>query len=256
MTCPFLSNVCSFLPNSGPDGRNVVRHSTPRPARFLPSQGLKKLVWCLPIGWCFVAPKMALGEARGGSIAPRLCDRGATKPKAILGATLRAAVLFASRVVARSLQTHGGYARRSRLAGGKNPSRRNTSQLGDTTLAVVGVRRTRFASKRDMHWKFYRNLSAVIGLVGFILRPSLGFAEQHSPGISNPGVLWTGPKVVIVAGFLTILIVAGLAWVLSWQRHPASDRVHQGRKKPSLHTARSSAKLYLYKRFRRSVRID
>jgi hypothetical protein len=66
------------------------------------------LVWCLPIGWCFVAPKMALGEARGGSIAPRLCDRGATKPKAILGATLRAAVLFASRVIARSLQTMAG----------------------------------------------------------------------------------------------------------------------------------------------------
>src|SRR5436190_20578943 len=93
-------------------------------------------VWCLPIGWCFVAPKMALGEARRGSIAPGLCDRGATKPKAIFGATLRAAVLFASRVVARSLQTHGGYARRSRLAGGENPLRRNTSQLGDTTLAV------------------------------------------------------------------------------------------------------------------------
>src|SRR5438045_9792651 len=79
---------------------------------------------------------MALAEARRGSIAPGLCDRGATKPKAIFGATLRAAVLFASRVVARSLQTHGGYARRSRLAGGENPLRRNTSQLGDTTLAV------------------------------------------------------------------------------------------------------------------------
>src|SRR5436190_17602820 len=92
-------------------------------------------VWCLPIGWCFVAPKMALGEARRGSIAPGLCDRGATKPKAIFGATLRAAVLFASRVVACSSQTHGGYARRSRLAGGENPLRRNTSQLGDTTLA-------------------------------------------------------------------------------------------------------------------------
>src|SRR5258708_38672662 len=73
---------------------------------------------------------MALGEARRGSIAPRLCDRGATKPKAILGATLRAAVLFASRVVARSLQTHGGHARRPRPPGGAKPLGRDHSQLG------------------------------------------------------------------------------------------------------------------------------
>src|SRR5882762_1974410 len=95
------------------------------------------LVWCLAIGWCFVAPKMAWGEARRGSISAAICDRGATKPQAIFGATLRAAGLFASRGVARSLQTANGYARRSRLAGGENPWRRNTSQLRDTTLAVL-----------------------------------------------------------------------------------------------------------------------
>jgi len=40
-----------------------------------------------------------------------------------------AAVVLASRVVARSLQTHEGYARRSRLAGGRNPLRQNSSYL-------------------------------------------------------------------------------------------------------------------------------
>ena len=92
------------------------------------------LVWCLAIGWCFVAPKTAWGKARRGSIAAVLCERGATKPQAVFGATLRAAVLFASRFVARSSQTAEGYARRSRLAGNENSLRRNTSQLRDTTL--------------------------------------------------------------------------------------------------------------------------
>src|SRR5437667_2267184 len=60
----------------------------------------------------FVAPNLAWGEARGGSI-PRQwgCDRRATKPQAKFGATLRAAVLFGPDVVARSLQTPEGYAR-------------------------------------------------------------------------------------------------------------------------------------------------
>src|SRR5437016_14215691 len=94
------------------------------------------LVWCLAIGWCFVAPKTAWGKARRGSIAAALCDRGATRPQAVFGATLRAAVLFASRFVARSSQTAEGYARRSRLAGNENYLRRNTSQLRDNTLEL------------------------------------------------------------------------------------------------------------------------
>src|ERR671924_1802001 len=55
----------------------------------------------------FVAPNLAWGEARGGSI-PRQwgCDRRATKPQAKFGATLRAAVLFGPGGVARSLQIH------------------------------------------------------------------------------------------------------------------------------------------------------
>src|SRR5207247_10344327 len=43
------------------------------------------------------------------------CDRGATKPESKSDATLRAAVLFGPDVVAHSLQTAEGYARRSRL---------------------------------------------------------------------------------------------------------------------------------------------
>src|SRR2546426_2256337 len=102
----------------------------------MPKQRTANLVWCLAIGWCFVAPKTAWGKARRGSIAAALCDRGATKPQAVFGATLRAAVLFASRFVARSSQTAEGYACRSRLAGDENSLRRNTSQLRDTTLAA------------------------------------------------------------------------------------------------------------------------
>src|SRR2546426_6194287 len=101
----------------------------------MPKQRTANLVWCLAIGWCFVAPKTAWGKARRGSIAAALCDRGVTRPQAVFGATLRAAVLFASRFVARSSQTAEGYARRSRLAGNENYLRRNTSQLRDTTLA-------------------------------------------------------------------------------------------------------------------------
>src|SRR5882762_8409218 len=56
----------------------------------------------------FVAPNLAWGEARGGSIPrPCGCDRRATKPQAKFGATLRAAVLFGPGSVARSLQIHG-----------------------------------------------------------------------------------------------------------------------------------------------------
>src|SRR6266545_4394541 len=63
----------------------------------------------------FVAPNLAWGEARGASARgtrsiPRQwgCDRRATKPQAKLGATLRAAVLFAPGFVAHSLQIHFG----------------------------------------------------------------------------------------------------------------------------------------------------
>src|SRR2546422_10883254 len=62
------------------------------------------------------------------------CDRRATKPQAKLGATQRAAVLFAPGFVAHSLQIQFGYARRSRLAWTEKPLPQNTSHLGDTTL--------------------------------------------------------------------------------------------------------------------------
>src|SRR5216110_2586381 len=74
----------------------------------------------------FVAPHLAWGEARGGSI-PRQwgCDRRATKPQAKFGATLRAAVLFGPGGVARSLQIHGRDMRVARsLPGPKTPRRK------------------------------------------------------------------------------------------------------------------------------------
>ena len=57
------------------------------------------------------------------------CDRGVTKPEPKSDATLRAAVLFGPDVVARSLQTPEGYARRSRLVWPKNPSPQTSSYL-------------------------------------------------------------------------------------------------------------------------------
>src|SRR5437667_12512300 len=54
----------------------------------MPKQRTAHLLWCLAIGWCFVAPKTAWGKARRGSIAAALYDRGATKPQAVFGATL------------------------------------------------------------------------------------------------------------------------------------------------------------------------
>src|SRR5438874_8239220 len=62
------------------------------------------------------------------------CDRGATKPEPKSDATLRAAVLFGPDVVARSLQTAEGYARRSRLVWAKNPSPQTWSYLWNGVL--------------------------------------------------------------------------------------------------------------------------
>src|SRR5207249_9937762 len=68
---------------------------------------LQVRVLCLLNGWCFVAPSLACGESRGSIIPPQWgCDRRATKPQAKLGATQRAAVLFAPGFVAHSLQIH------------------------------------------------------------------------------------------------------------------------------------------------------
>ena len=74
----------------------------------------------------FVAPNLAWGEARGGSIPGQWgCDRRATKPQAKFGATLRAAVLFGPGGVARSLQIHGRDMRVARsLPGPKTPRRK------------------------------------------------------------------------------------------------------------------------------------
>src|SRR2546430_13337597 len=78
----------------------------------------------------FVAPNLACGEARGGSI-PRQwgCDRRATKPQAKFGATRRAAGLFAQTSLLAPHRSTVGYARRSRLVWAKNPLPRTPSYL-------------------------------------------------------------------------------------------------------------------------------
>ena len=99
----------------------------------------------------FVAPHLACGEARRGSMSSRICDRGATKPQAKWGATRRAAGLFGAGGVARSSQTHEGYARRSRLACAENPLPRTSSYLCSDHLALeppncVALIRNRFGT--------------------------------------------------------------------------------------------------------------
>src|ERR1051326_7252485 len=76
----------------------------------------------------------------------RGCDRRATPPQAKFGATLWAAALFWPDFVARSLQIHLGYARRSRLVWAKNPLPRTSSYLclrplsfGLTTAAALAI---------------------------------------------------------------------------------------------------------------------
>src|SRR5207248_7432295 len=65
------------------------------------------------------------------------CDRGATKPEPKSEATLRAAALFGPDVVAHSLQTPEGYARRSRFVWAKNPSPQTWQYLWNGVLSLV-----------------------------------------------------------------------------------------------------------------------
>src|SRR5437667_6859637 len=67
------------------------------------------------------------------------CDRGATKPEPKSDATLRAAFLFGPDVVAHSLQTPEGYARRSRLVWAENPSPQTWSDLWNGVLRPAGA---------------------------------------------------------------------------------------------------------------------
>src|SRR6266704_1193244 len=87
----------------------------------------------------FVAPNLAWGEARGGSI-PRQwgCDRRATKPQAKFGATLRAAVPFGPGGVARSLQIHCRDMLVARaLPGPKTPRRKRHRIYAHDHLVVI-----------------------------------------------------------------------------------------------------------------------
>src|SRR5262249_45090202 len=71
------------------------------------------------------------------------CDREATKPEPKSDATLRAAVLFGPDVVARSLQTSEGYARRSRLCLAKKSLAANVIVL----YLIAGTRATKAAGR-------------------------------------------------------------------------------------------------------------
>ena len=104
-------------------------HRAFAPARETTLRFLRSLVMCLTNSWCFVAPKWAGARRDEGAYPQRSVTEEQRSPRPFFGATLRAAVLFASRGVAPSLQTADGYARRSRLAGGQNPLRQNTSYL-------------------------------------------------------------------------------------------------------------------------------
>src|SRR5207247_3029802 len=101
---------------------------------------------CLLNDLCFVAPSLAGGEARGGSI-PRsgaVTDEQRShrpnwaQPKWRQSFSLQASLLAPYRSTA-------GYARRSRLAWREKSLPQNTSHLGDTTLVV---RRPSLQTKR------------------------------------------------------------------------------------------------------------
>src|SRR6266571_7892474 len=94
-----------------------------------------ELVLCLLNGWSFVAPSLACGEARGGSIphSGAVTDEQRShrpnwaQPKGRQSFSLQASLLTPCR-------STSGYARRSRLAWTEKPLPQNTSHLGDTTL--------------------------------------------------------------------------------------------------------------------------
>jgi hypothetical protein len=102
------------------------------------SKAATALVLCLLNGWSFVAPGLACGEARGGSI-PRsgaVTDEQRShrpnwaQPEGRQFFSLQASLLAPYRSTA-------GYARRSRLAWSENPLPQNTSHFGDTTLGPL-----------------------------------------------------------------------------------------------------------------------
>src|SRR5437667_4918941 len=103
----------------------------------------------------FVAPNLAWGEARGGSI-PRQwgCDRGATKPQAKFGATLWAAVLFGPGGVARSLQIHWRDMLVARaLPGPKTPRRKRHRNYAHDHLGLLLQFRLKRANSRRCSYR-------------------------------------------------------------------------------------------------------
>jgi hypothetical protein len=139
-----LSGPIRVLPTSAhASHRRAFRRSVSRKwaAKRLESSRLGQTltpVLCLLNGWCFVAPSLACGEARGGSI-PRsgaVTDEQRshrlnwTQPGGRQSFSLQASLLAPYR-------STSGYARRSRLAWSEKPLPQNTSRLGDTTLGLA-----------------------------------------------------------------------------------------------------------------------
>jgi len=136
----------------------------------------------------FVAPNLAWGEARGGSI-PRQwgCDRRPTKPQAKFGATLRAAVLFGPGGVARSLQIHWRDMLVARaLPGPKTPRRKRHRIYAHDHLART--LRPTFTSR------------------------SVGLPESsrdsHLPAVTGAGITWSG-KGTIGPAAITGTVISG-----------------------------------------------
>jgi len=117
------------------------------------------LVSCLRDRWRFVAPRRPLGKAGGRSLfVPRRKDDGrTTKRRGFLGATRRAAGLFASHVVARSLQTTSGLLVARALWDTKTP-RGETPAISETRHEVIGwfrAMRVDGVGRTGLPWPFH-----------------------------------------------------------------------------------------------------
>src|SRR5207249_8214822 len=117
-------------------------------------------------------------------------------------ATLRAAVLFGPDVVAHSLQTPEGYARRSRLVWAKNPSPQTWSDLWNGVLSL---------NKRRIKESNYPNHPTIGRRTGY----SFNAPHDKGHGMTAKGVL-------LAAGPALLGLVAGLVMGRNWDQHAAA----------------------------------
>src|SRR5439155_1049791 len=166
-------------------------------------------------GWCFVAPRLTCGEARGGSI-PRsgaVTDEQRShrstwaQPAGRQFFSLQASLLAPYR-------STSGYARRSRLAWTEKPLPQNTSHLGDTTLVRPGHIRlptdlARALARRDELHVRNQNTKNQAPNTRKISNHKLQSGDVAGRiGIWNLGILWG-----LELGFWCFILVFG-AWFL------------------------------------------